>query len=270
MNDEERSALGESGSPLVLHLLASTAFHLVGGGGLLLLTGLLAPTPPARPLIDPDSVIQVSMVTLPLSKQSVPDRPSQAPRPKGEPDPAPAPKPAEPPPPRTADMVHHTPEAPKKPTGVDTQREREELMRRLEMERMLADLEDAPTGPRDRSATSPDGSPDAAAAAAAASAQGDPELQAYIRRISRIFRDNFHPLQAVTRANPKIVCKVVVQIDGNGTITSAQIAQSSNNPSYDRAALTAVEVVKTIPPPPERFRALIHDGYVITFEPENL
>jgi TonB family protein len=261
MNGEATSILADTSEPLTLPMVVSCGLHLALA--VVLATGAFFPSPPAKPIINADQTIQVAMVALPKSNKAVPDKASRTPIPAGVPEPQPVPKPT----PEPAERVLRTPEPPPQPRMGDTERadKMADLMRQLEMEAVIADLE-APIQRTNRKATSPDGTEDSTATSTGSGVPGDPEWVRYTQSIGELFRTNFHPLQAVVRANPDLTCTILVSINPSGAVTSFRITRSSGNPSFDRAAESAVETVGSLPLPPERFLAKIADGFTVNFE----
>jgi colicin import membrane protein len=72
----------------------------------------------------------------------------------------------------------------------------------------------------------------------------------------------------LSKANLK--ASVVVMIDQNGRVQKSEIYKSSNNPSFDEAALTAVEAASPFPVPPERIRATIGSNWMIFNFPDSM
>jgi TonB family protein len=94
-------------------------------------------------------------------------------------------------------------------------------------------------------------------------ASGDPEVARYIATLSELFMSHFRPLPMLKGQG--LVSKVLVKVDGAGKVTRREVETSSGNPSWDRAALTAVDQVDTVPLPPEKYRGSTYD-YRIIFE----
>ena len=216
---------------------------------------------PSRPPLDLDKTMEVSMVVLPKSERSVPDRASRAPVPRG----TAAKTPDQPPPANVSDLTFEKEDA-EEEAGVDDST-REQLMAELKRQQLLEDLM-APTGPQDRNATDPNSDSNLAINAAGAGARGDPEFAAYIAKVQRIFMENFKPLGAITADNPDLVCTVFITVDpASGRVLSYEVSKSSGIPAYDAAAERAVAEVQTIPLPPEKYLALAGEGYAVNFRP---
>jgi TonB family protein len=129
------------------------------------------------------------------------------------------------------------------------------------MDDLLAELDDADDGPRDRDASSPDGMVGAEPSRTVGPGTGDPELRAYIQRLEELFKKEFRPIIK----GQNLTAKVLVAVDDTGTVKSARIDQSSGNPSFDRSAVAAAEAVPKVPPPPERYRDGTPRSYRIIF-----
>lgn len=223
---------------------------------------------PPPPLIDPDQALEVSLVVLPRSESSMPDRAQRAPAPPAAEQPKPQPEAPTEPPPRSSDLVVHTeePEPKPQPDGPDDDERRRELMAQLERERLLSELAHAPTGPVDRDASDPDSTTDESINALGPGGRGDPELARYESQIQQLFMRHFHPLAAITQSQPDLVTKVMVRVDpSNGLIKSWEIVESSGVPAYDAAADRAVQAVKQIPLPPAAYMGLVQQGYIVNF-----
>lgn len=267
MSVEGRTALHLPPEPLLGPLLVSLGAHLAIASFFFVAGAIVLFDPPAKPIIDPNDTLEVAMVAAPKSKSNLPELAMRAPRPAGEVAPAPTKEPPPPTPVRESDLAFNQPKPDPKPVGrPDVPRDMTQA-RAQALDDLMAGLEDAPIGPRDRSASDPNGV-EGAPATSRSGGKGDPELAAYIARIRKDFQRNFHPLPAVVQANPKLKCTVRVQVDSSGRILGQQVSKPSGNPSYDRAAVAAVEALKVITPPPEKFRALALEGYEIEFVPQ--
>lgn len=236
---------------------------------------------PPRRLIDPADAMEVALVAMPKSEglPQLATRRALPKAPEAKPDAAPPPSEAkpEPPPQRVSDLAVHTekpdptpatepkPDAPAKPKGVDpaSQRRMADLMADLEREALLSDL-DAKEGPKDRDATSPDGVEGAPASSRGGNPTGDPEFAAYIRKLADLFDARFRPLPALRGKGLRT--EILVSVDAQGKVTGHRVVTSSDNPSWDNAAESAVREVTSLPLPPDRFRDRMRDGYKITFE----
>ncbi len=252
-----RSALIPERQALGLPMLASLAGH---GAGALLLIGFAAFSMDTRPIVDPEKAMEVSMVVLPKSKTSVPHPPTKAPIPRGDIPTAEAP----PAPIRESDLVVHEPDAPKSEAkgAPDRNTSREELLRKLAMEEMLAA---APDGMIDRMATDPNSTTDQGINAIGPGTLGDPEFARYQQQLQQLFMKNFNVLPTTTS---DLVCVMTVEVDATtGKVKGYSVKSSSGNLSYDAAAERAVQAVSTVPLPPERFVPLLARGFDIRFVP---
>ncbi len=212
------------------------------------------------PLFDPDDVMVVTMA-MPKSPDALPHRAERAPR-AAAPAPSAPPQPT-PPPPDPAELTLRDKQAPppkpappKGPTPEELAAQRNRLMNLLD-----DPPPDAPIGTEDRSASSPDGVDGAVGSGGAV--LGDPEFAAYISRVRSLFLPEFRPLPALKGQG--LVSRVFVKTDDQGHVVASRILQTSGNPSWDQAALTAVRSVSSLPLPPERFRDRLAAGYTIEF-----
>ncbi len=267
MSTEGRSALHLAPEPLLGPVLVSLGVHAAMGSFLLVAGAIALFEAPARPIIDPNDTLEVAMVSAPKSDKALPELAMRAPRPAGEVAPKAPDAPPPPVPQRESDLAFNQPKPEPKPVGRPDVPRDMTTARAAALDDLMSGLEDAPIGPRDRSASDPNGVA-GAPASSRSGGKGDPELAAYIQRIRKDFQRNFHPLPAVVQANPKLKCTVRVQVDSSGRILGQQVSKPSGNPSYDRAAVAAVEALKVITPPPEKFRALALEGYEIEFVPQ--
>lgn len=272
-----RTVLRPERQPLVGYLALS-----VFGHGSIVIAALLVSVigrgcSPRTPILDLDRSMEVSMVVLPKSDSRMPDRAARAPVPQGKP---PAPQPEAPtvaPPPKESDLVVHSKPDPKPKqdgeqaqpapkAGLDEDRRREELMEQMRRQELLDQLLDAPTGPVDRNATDPNSDSTESIQATGAGNRGDPEYAKYISQVRQIFVQHFNPLPSIRDANPGITAKVSVWVDpSSGTILRWEVSSSSGVPAFDAAAERAVQSVGSIPLPPEKFRALLAEAYVVNF-----
>ena len=210
-----------------------------------------------RPLINPDNVMEVSMVVLPKStskmvqwntKRLVSHGQKQANQ-------------KAPTPPRTSDLVHQTPDA---QTNQGSPDRSDEMKRLVDMATVLSDL--GPEADQDSTQSDPDSTSNEHVNLGSTGVPADPELARYIQKIRVLYHKNFNPLPTIVAANPKIECMVHVQFEMNtGRVTTVKMQRSSGNASYDGSAIRAVESVSTVPLPPDRFQAYFTDGYLMVF-----
>lgn len=264
---ETRTSLDRHSDPLGVWIVVALFAH-VAAASVFVLLGIWAEDVRPKPLIDPDEVMQVAMVSLPKAER-LPDKASRAPRPPPAPEPAkPQPAPEVKPPPKQSNMVHKTEEpdpkpkpAPKEPV-VDNMAN---LLAELDKGPTPDELLDAELGTMDRSASSLTGTGDRPASHATVG-KGSPEYNAYVRKLTQLFLAEFRPLGTLRDTGLKTT--VFVTVSGDGSITARRVSRSSGNPSWDRAAEAAVDAVGRIPLPPESLRARMSEGYNIHFEDE--
>ncbi len=219
-----------------LALPASVIGHLVVLAGL---WAFSARAPSAHTLIDPDDVIEVSMVSLPTPKAAVPQKAIRRPSP--------------PPPPRHAAPVPQAvaapdaepvPEAPPEEDTRQRDQQREELMRQMKREALLDSLRSAPPGSVDQAATTEAGQEDGGGSDRAAI--GDAELARYSEEVRRVFYRDFSPLQ--DEAGLSTVAWVWV--NAQGKVLRHELKNPSGNGSFDAAVVRAIRLVDSVPPPP--------------------
>ena len=261
MNEFE-TVLRQRDQPLLWPTVVS-----VFGHGTVLIFGLassllMSHCGPKKPIIDPDKSIQVSMVVLPKSKHRMPDRAARAKVPKGQAKkPNPQPRPI-----RESDLTVHKPEVAPKAGNPNRSADRDAALKDLMRENLLENLL-APDGPRDRDATDPDSDATESINALGPGVRSDPEYAKYIGKVQALFMKNFKPLDAVVSGQPDLVCVVHVTVDSSGRVTGQQVVEPSGNPSFDASASAAAAAVTADPLPPERFLALMAQGYTIKFHP---
>ena len=222
-------------------LPASLALHAAVACGILAF-GARSPGPSL--LINPDEVMQVALVSLPLQTTALPQKEMhQAPVAEGSTREAPV----APPPPVVSDMALEEEDAPEAP-GVetespsDTQSERERLMRELRREQALASL-DSPEGPVDQARTDIDGTE--GATGSSTGNLGDPRLAAYQEQVRSAVMVHFSALQTEPRQ-----AVVQVAIDRRGNILNSALSERSGDPSFDAAARLAIRSTQRVPAPP--------------------
>ena len=210
----------------------------------------------------PKPSIEVSVYTaLPKSRLNVPDRAAVAPRRTGQESPI-----KEPPPVKQSDLVVHKEQPEPKPDGNDAEARRQELLAKIERERLMEELLNAPDGPVDRRQTDPNGVEGLDLAVLGAAAQGDPAFARWAGQVQRLMMSHFRPL---TQGRDDLRCRIKIWMDtSSGQIKSWEIVQPSGVLAFDSAAESAVGAVGTLPPPPERFRPLVDaEGFAFDFEP---
>lgn len=242
---------------------AAAAGHVGAVLGLWVLQGLTAWWAPDDPFLTPEEVIEVSMVEMPKST-AMPTRATRQAAPQAQPQPPEPVKSNEPPPPRQSDLVVQQPTPEPVPVAPpDHSRKLDALREELRMDQLLDDLDDADPGAVDRDATSPDGTEGAKPTKVVGSQSGDPEAARYIAELSKLFLSHFRPLPMLKGQGLRVT--VLVKVDAQGKILEHRVEKSSGNPSWDRAALAAVEEVGTVPRPPEKYRHEL-PAYRTTFE----
>ncbi len=261
--------------PLVFGIVASVVLHT-----LVLATALCIGVvwKPKTDTFVPPPAMEVSMMVLPHGDR-LPDRAMHTPRagapaPKPETSAAPT-KAAAPPDPGTSDLTFEDPT--KKAAAKDERskderdaasKKREEAMRRMMMDDALADI-DSPEGPRDRQATDPNSDATERIDLGGTGLATDPEYAKYMAGVTKLLRQNFHPLKAITDANPGLKCTVLIKMDvATGAIADYDVVAGSGNASFDAAAMSATASVATLPIPPEKYQARAKSGLAMTFEPE--
>lgn len=248
---QQRSALVPESQSLVLPFLAALIGH-VGVIGFLSLVMLLASFR-RGPILDPNEIMEVSMVVLPKTEARMPERATRAPVPSGEEVPnTPQPKP-----PVESDLAVHQEDAPKTEGAPDQTDRRDDIMKEIRRKQLLADAA-ADIGATDRDASDPDSTTDQAVNTGGAGAAADPELARWVQQVREKFMANFHPLPTIVSANPNIECTVAVRIDESGAVLARDLHKASGNPSYDAAAQRAADAVDQVPPPPEKYRDTEH------------
>lgn len=279
LDDKQLSAppslMRPKGDPLVFGIVASVVLHTM-----VLATALCIGVvwKPDTAVFVPPPAMEVSMMVLPHGDR-MPDRAMHtprdgAPKPKAETSAAPT-KSNAPPDPGTSDLTFEDPTkkaAEKDERSKDDRdaaaKKREEAMRRMMMDDALADI-DSPEGPRDRQATDPNSDATERIDLGGTGLATDPEYAKYMAAVTKLLRQDFHPLKAITDANPGLKCTVMIKIDiATGAISDFDIVTPSGNASFDAAAMGAVASVTTLPIPPEKYQARAKSGLAMTFEPE--
>lgn len=211
-----------------------------------------------KPMIDPDNVMEVSMVILPKSTSRMVQRNTRKKTSSGNTKA----KNKAPIPPRDSDLVMKTKETKQNQGAPDRS---EDMKRLVDMAQLLSHI-DAPEASQDSSASDPNSESTEQVNIGQTGALADPELARYIQKIRDLFHKNFSPLPTIVSANPNIECTIHVAIDLNtGRVKSVKTHRSSGNASYDGAALRAVEAVSSVPLPPEQFKNYFADGYLMVF-----
>ncbi len=212
---------------------------------------------------DPSPIIQdsleVAVVSLPKSPTKMPERAAAAPKQEGE-KPAPVEKP---PPVRESDLVHRVEKPPPDP-GNSKAPTREIPQPDQKLQDLVEDFLDAPEGPVDRSATSPEGTGDLAMATLSAEAMGDPEYARWFSQIQQLYRSKFNALG--NTSGLRAIGSVTVDPD-TGKVLKRKLTQPSGTLVFDSAAERAMGSVTEIPLPPEKYRAKLNFPLLIEFTP---
>lgn len=205
--------------------------------------------------------LEVELVALPKSQHDVPDRAARAKVVTGE---TPAPMP-EPPPVRESDLVIHKDNPEPDPGITDEERRRQELLDKIERQRLLQQLEDAPEGAVDRLASDPNGVEDLELAVLGTQSKGDPELARWKARVQSLLKQRFHPLTQ----GQELLTVVHLELDpGTGRILSSAVSRGSGVIAFDQAALRVVQDLGALEPPPAKFHPLIAaEGVDFNFTP---
>ncbi|GEM_PF-5585266 len=223
-----------------LALPLSVLGHVAVFGGLWAFSGR---APSAQPLIDPQDVVEVSLVSLPSPKAAVPQK---------------AMRKATPPPPPRADPVPKAIADPdiapldtEPPPDAKQERDarREELMRQMKREALLDDLRAAPEGPQDQSATPSAG--DQTETGSGQQALGDAERARYSEQVRQVFYRDFSPLQD----QPGLAAVAWVWVDAQGKVLRHRIQTPSGDGSFDAAVERAIRLVSDVPAPPSELVA---------------
>lgn len=214
----------------------SVGLHVVVAAALLL-GGKLSGPP--KPLIDPDEVLEVSLMPMPKQTTRQPQKASRTPDPvQGAVEPTVTP----PTPPSDATLAINDPKAPK-PEGDPKAREKElekikDQLRRDEARRDAM----AALGSEDRLATSEDG---VEGATGSSTGVGDPKKAMYGEKVKQAILPNFSTIST----NSKLKVHVLVTIDGAGNVKGFEVKKTSGDPSFDAAALRAVSKTPQVPQP---------------------
>ncbi len=254
-------------------------------------------------ITQPKPVTKVNVVTLgSIKKSKVPDRASRKERSKPPTPPTPAKKVTEPAPqpkptveaPKPSEMMIPKEEPPKekeqpkkaeppkekpkdkqpekekpkkesKPTEKEKPKKpsREELIRKAQKEQLLKSLQNAPVGPKDREATSQEGT-DKTLAGLPSATPSDPILAQYVSDARAKILPNWAPLPTIVEAHPEYEVIVQVIVLADGTLKSPKVIKKSGDASFDAAAIRAIYRTGSLPPPPEKWKSSAAQGILIT------
>lgn len=236
----------------------SFAMHVVVAGTLWVAQGMNIERPP---LIDPDDVIEVSLLSLPKQTTQMVQKATRTPDPvQGVVDPPPTPEP--PPPQSDSDLVQHTPDAPAPQGNPDADKEKRDLLEQLRRDQARKDAL-AALGSQDRDRTDPDGTE--GATGSASGALGDPKVALYLERVKQTLLPQFSPLQT----DGELVVVIRVKVDTQGRRLDYGIETGSGDPSFDRAALRAVMRTEQLPAPSPDIMNGATSTFFLRFRPED-
>ncbi|MCB9743302.1 MAG: cell envelope integrity protein TolA [Alphaproteobacteria bacterium] len=215
---------------------------------------------PAAPLINPDEVMEVSLLAMPKQTTAMPQKASRTPDPvTGSAEPTP-----EAPPPTDSELVQHTPEAPKEKGDpeADRKKQRDELMEKMRREQARKDAL-AALGSQDRAQTDPDGIE--GATGTSSGTVGDPKLAAYLERVKQVILPNWSFL----KKDKGLTVVIAVTINRSGDILEWRVRTSSGDPSFDNTAKMAVSKTGQVPAPPAEYMPDDTASFSIRFSEED-
>ena len=273
-----------------VEIIGSLILH----GGLVL---MLASSKGCLPEITkPKPVTKINVVSLgSIKKSKVPDKASRKERsaaPKASPPSKPksdtTPTPPKPPPkpsqmtvpkkqePEKQKSKEQAKEKIEKPKAVETPKEkpvksnntpeqdsREELIRKTQREQLLKSLQNAPVGPKDREATSQEGT-DKTLPGMPSATPSDPILAQYVSEARAKIIPNWAPLPTLIEAHPEYEVIIQVEVLANGSLKNPLVIKKSGDASFDAAAIRAIYKTISLPPPPEKWKASAAQGILIT------
>jgi TonB family protein len=212
-----------------------------------------APKPPApsEPKADTTSVTppKPSQMTVPKEQKQEPkEKPKETPteKPKEQNKPTEVPK-----------------EKTTKPKDTPDQNSREELIRKTQREQLLKSLQSAPVGPKDREATSQEGT-DKTLPGMPSATPSDPILAQYVSEARAKIIPNWAPLPTLIEAHPEYEVIIQVEVLANGSLRNPVVIKKSGDASFDAAAIRAIYKTVSLPPPPEKWKASAAQGILIT------
>ena len=145
----------------------------------------------------------------------------------------------------------------------NTAQTREELIRKAQREQLLKSLQNAPVGPKDREATSQEGT-DKTLPGLPSADPSDPILAQYISQARDKIIPNWAPLPTLVEAHPEYEVIIEVQVLADGTLRNPKVVKKSGDASFDAAAIRAIYKTVSLPPPPEKWKASAAQGILIT------
>ncbi len=231
----------------------------------ILMVMVLVTRGPIEPLLNPDDVMQVAMVTLHRDANVLPEKVTIAP------------------PVVTGDMgvkddVPVIPDEMVLETEDDEDKEGEEKApeddeaRKERREDLLAkaDQFDAPPGPETNVPTDPEStvtSLEDVWASGSGTNVADPELSQYIRDCKERIMQKWHVLPSVAASNPDLTVVIGLRIDDKGKITKVKLMEGSGNRQYDSATYRTVRQMGSLPTPPsDKIMGYAEDGVFIRFK----
>lgn len=231
----------------------------------ILMVVVLVTRGPVEPLLNPNDVMQVAMVTLHRDANVLPEKVMIAPPvvtgDMGIKEDVPV---------IPDEMVLETPEEDDKdgeekpPEDDEARRERrEDLLAR-------ADVFDAPPGQETHVPTDPEStvtSLEDVWASGSGTNVADPELAQYIRDCKEQIMRKWHVLPSVVTSNPDLTVVIGVRIDDKGKISKTKIMEGSGNRQYDSATFRTVRQMGSLPAPPsDKIMGFAEDGVFIRFK----
>jgi TonB family protein len=230
------------------------------GHGVLLLLVLLGRS--AGPMIPPDTVMEVAMVTLHREANVLPEKvmvkPPQVTGDMGAVEEFPVVE---------DQLVLEVDEADEAEGEEKTPESDEERQERRED--LIARANDVPVGPEDQLPTDPDSTVtdlrDVYLAGDGTNA-ADPELAAYIRDCKQRVMAKWNVMPSIANENPDLTVVIGIRIDDSGKILKAKIVDNSGNRQYDMNTLTAVRRMGSLPAPPsDKILGYAEGGVFIRF-----
>jgi len=95
----------------------------------------------------------------------------------------------------------------------------------------------------------------------------DPELLMWQRQVRRQLMERFRPLPKIAEAQPELSVTVALTLGPQGAVLAREVRVSSGNPSFDAAALWAVDD-GPLPPPPQAWADVMRQhGLAVRFTP---
>ncbi len=235
-------------------------------GHAVLLVLVLVSRSAAAPVIPPQNVMEVAMVTLHRDADVLPEKVMVAP-PVVTGDMG-----VEEQPPISPDQMVLEQEDADDKEGEDKEPEDDEA-RRKRRDDLIAQLDraqlDAPPGPETHLPTDPESDVTDLREVymhGSGTNVADPELAAYIRDCKDRIMRKWHVLPSVINENPDLEVVVGVRIDDDGRIKESKIMAGSGNRQYDSATLRAVRQMGSLPAPPsDKIMEYARDGIFIRF-----